>query len=110
MPIQWLVHDKRSESNLGILCRASRRLVVSVHDMSLHGQSLYVEALLPTAAMLHGLKVACLQGATPSHEAFHCCTGEAERLYQEFSKHRPDVHQSHACAPCEEGFYPVHSS
>ena len=67
---------------------ASRRLVDSVHDMSLHGQSLYVEALLPAAAMLHGLKVVCLSGATPSHEAFHCCTGEAERLYQEFSQNQ----------------------
>ena len=65
---------------------ASRRLVNSVHEMSLRGQSLYVEALLPTAAMLHGLKVVWLKGATPSHEAYHCCTGEAERLYQDFSQ------------------------
>lgn len=56
-----------------------------LHDMSLKGQSLYVEALLPTAAMIHGLKAVAIHGATPSYEAYHCCTHDAEQLYRQFA-------------------------
>ena len=64
---------------------ASRQLMDAVHSMSLQGKSLYLEAMLPTAAMLHGLKTISLPGATPYHEAYHCCFDDAERLYEEFA-------------------------
>ena len=64
---------------------ASRKTFNVLHDMSLKGQSLYVEALLPTAAMIHGLRFVARNGASPYHEAYHCCSGDAERLYQQFA-------------------------
>ena len=56
----------------------SRRLFDTLHTMSLAGQHLYVEALLPTAAMMHNLKAVALPEATASWESFHCCFDEAE--------------------------------
>ena len=56
----------------------SRRLFDTLHAMSLAGQHLYVEALLPTAALMHNLKAVALPEATASWESFHCCFDEAE--------------------------------
>ena len=56
-----------------------------LHEMSLAGHSVYVEALLPTAAYLHGLKVVRVPEATPYHYAYHCCFDNAESLYRDFA-------------------------
>ena len=56
----------------------SRRLFDTLHTMSLAGQSLYIEALLPTAAFLHNLKAVSLPEAIASWGSYHCCTTEAE--------------------------------
>ena len=64
---------------------ASRRIFDALHGMSLAGQSLYVEALLPTAAMLHGLKAVRIEAAPPFFDAYDCGDGRAEALYLSFA-------------------------
>ena len=46
---------------------------------------MYLEGMIPTAAMLYGLKAVALDGAHPHHDAYHCCHDEAKRLYLDFA-------------------------
>ena len=64
---------------------ASRKMFNHLHEMSLAGQSVMMEAMLPTTAFLHGLKVVALEDASPYPDAYHCCWDNAERLYRDFA-------------------------
>ena len=57
----------------------------ALHGMSLAGQSLCVEALLPTAAMLHELQAVGIESDPPFFDACDCCDGRAEALYHSFA-------------------------
>ena len=59
---------------------ASRKYWDALHAASLEGKSMYHEAMIPTTAIIYGLKGAAVM-LPKRGDTYHCCTHDAAWLY-----------------------------
>ena len=73
----------------------SRQFWDAVHQYALQGVATHLESFLPTVARQRGMKAAALGMAMPPQypEPYHCCTSDAEDLYEAW------FNDTAACSP-----------
>ena len=96
---KWKGHNVGNVSTMGWMWASvymgSRRLWDAIHQSALQGKGSHLEGFLLFVAKQHDMKAAALGLRVPPQypESFHCCTPDAENLYEAW------FNDSAACSP-----------